>query len=138
MRNFMIHVHFVHVIWNSNILHVLGKEWNKISIILLLKHRFTYFKEKLYDNLKFKKSYMYLRSNEIRDLARILRPLVTFVEQTFFLLIMDCYKHFSTIFWKFKWRIGYGKYSSLLKINRQWRKWRALATFYVNHWQKYL
>jgi hypothetical protein len=23
------------------------------------------------------------------------------------------------IFWKFKWRIGYGKYSSLSKINRQ-------------------
>ena len=40
---------------------------------------------------------------------------------------MDCYKHFSTIFWKFKWRIGYRKYSSLSKINRQWRKWRALA-----------
>ena len=34
---------------------------------------------------------------------------------------------FFTIFWKFKWRIGYGKYSSLSKINRQWRKWRALA-----------
>ena len=29
---------------------------------------------------------------------------------------MDCYKHYSTIFWKFKWRIGYGKYSSLAKI----------------------
>jgi hypothetical protein len=40
---------------------------------------------------------------------------------------MDCYKHFFTIFWKFKWRIGYQKYSSLSKINRQWRKWRALA-----------
>jgi hypothetical protein len=40
---------------------------------------------------------------------------------------MDCYKHFFTIFWKFKWRIGYGKYSSLSKINCQWRKWRALA-----------
>ena len=35
--------------------------------------------------------------------------------------------YFLTIFWKFKWRIGYGKYSSLSKINRQWRKWRALA-----------
>jgi len=32
---------------------------------------------------------------------------------------MDFYKHFSMIFWKFKWRIGYGKYSSLSKINRQ-------------------
>ena len=40
---------------------------------------------------------------------------------------MDCYKHFFTIFWNFKWRIGYGKYSSLWKINRQWRKWQALA-----------
>ena len=40
---------------------------------------------------------------------------------------MDFYKHFSTIFWKFKWWIGYDKYSSLSKINRQWRKWRALA-----------
>ena len=40
---------------------------------------------------------------------------------------MDCYKHFFTIFWKFKWRIGYGNYSSLSKINCQWRKWRALA-----------
>jgi hypothetical protein len=44
---------------------------------------------------------------------------------------MDCYKHFFTIFWKFKWRIGYGKYSSLSKINRQWRKWRALANTLV-------
>jgi hypothetical protein len=40
---------------------------------------------------------------------------------------MDCYKIFFTIFWKFKWRIGYGKYSSLSKINRQRRKWWALA-----------
>ena len=40
---------------------------------------------------------------------------------------MDCYKHFFTIFWKFKWRIRYRKYSSLSKINRQWQKWRALA-----------
>jgi len=39
---------------------------------------------------------------------------------------MDCYKHFSTIFWKFKWRIGYGKYSPLSKINRQWGKRWAL------------
>jgi hypothetical protein len=41
---------------------------------------------------------------------------------------MDFYKHF----WKFKWRIGYGKYSSLSKINRQWRKWRALAKLLNN------
>ena len=36
------------------------------------------------------------------------------------------------IFWKFKWRIGYGKYSSLSKINRQWRKWRALTESLVD------
>ena len=36
-------------------------------------------------------------------------------------------KHFFTIFWKFKWRIGCEKYSSLSKSNHQWRKWRALA-----------
>ena len=36
-------------------------------------------------------------------------------------------KHFFMIFWKFKWRIGCGKYSSLSKSNHQWRKWRALA-----------
>ena len=38
------------------------------------------------------------------------------------------------IFWKFKWRIGYGKYTSLSKINRQWRKWRALANTLGGLW----
>jgi hypothetical protein len=49
---------------------------------------------------------------------------------------MDCYKHFSTIFWKFKWRIGYRKYLSLSKINRQWRKWRVPAKSLVIDWSR--